>query len=303
MKTILIAGGTGFLGQVLEHYFTQQGHTVLLLTRRPKKPHHIQWDARTLGSWTTALALSDVLINLTGKSVNCRYTQKNKDRIMQSRVASTSILGEAIALCKTPPEIWINSSTATIYDHSLVHPNTETSTRIGHDFSMTVAQNWERTFFNYSLPKTRQVALRTSIVMGKTGDALVMLKRLTQLGLGGTQGKGDQLISWIHEYDFANAVHYIINNESISGVINVTAPNPIKNRDFMMLLRKLLKIPFGLPQPQWLLELGSFFMRTETELLLKSRYVIPEKLQKMGYKFQYPHIKQALTQLLEIKKT
>ena len=299
MKTILIAGGSGFLGQVLENYFTEKGYIVKILTRNPNKENEIYWNAKELGQWTNALENTEVLINLTGKSVDCRYTEKNKEEIYNSRIDSTNILGLAINLSEIPPKTWINSSTATIYKHSLDKQMTEESGEIGNDFSMNIAKSWEKSFYDITNPKTRKIAIRSSIVMGKKGGALIPLKRLTQFGLGGKQASGNQKVSWIHELDFARAVEFLIENENLKGSFNLSVKNPTINKTLMKSFRNILNVPFGLPHPKWLLKFGAKIIGTETELVLKSRNVIPERLLNNGFEFLYEDIELALKDLLK----
>ena len=303
MKKIIIAGGTGFLGNVLIDYFKDHAQHIIVLTRgktvQRENIKYVNWDAKNLTGWETHLENAEVLINLVGKSVDCRYTQKNKTEILNSRIESTLLLQSALEKCSNPPALWLNASTATIYKHSETVAMNETSKEIGDDFSMTVAKKWETAFFKHSLQNIRKVALRTSIVLGKNGGAFIPLKILTYTGFGGKQGKGNQMVSWLHENDFARIVSYIIKNQEIKGVVNVTAPEPITNKHFMKTLRSVLKIPFGINMSQILLEIGAFFGRTETELILKSRYVVPAKLQDSGYEFKYPSIQQAIKQLVQ----
>lgn len=298
MKTIIIAGGSGFLGKVLEDYFVQKGYSVKILTRKPKKENDIYWNAKDIGKWVDVLEHADALINLTGKSVDCRYTEKNKKLIYDSRIDSTHVLGLAINLCENPPKVWINSSTATIYKHSLHKEMTEENGEIGNDFSMNIAKSWEKAFFSVINPKTKKIALRTSIVLGKNGGALVPLKRLTKFGLGGKQGNGNQKVSWIHEFDFANAVEFILNTKTLQGKFNLSVPQPTTNSVLMKSLRKILKVPFGLSHPKPILEFGAKLIGTETELILKSRNVIPKRLIDNGFKFKHPKIENALHDLL-----
>ena len=287
---IIIAAGTGFLGQNLEKYFTEKGNEVYILTRNPKRKNEIFWDAKTLGEWENILENSDVLINLTGKSVDCRYTEKNKQEIYSSRINSTKVLQQAVDSCINQPKVWLNASSATIYVHSETQLNTEENGIIGDDFSMNICKSWEKEFFTTKNENVRKVALRTSIVLGNNGGAFPKLKLITKLGLGGKQGRGNQNVSWIHIDDFCKAVEYSIDHENISGTINLTAPNPLSNEEFMKKLRKEMKVPFGLNAPVWQLEIASIFLKTETELLLKSRNVYPEKLIKNGFQFLYPDI-------------
>ncbi|RZS99915.1 TIGR01777 family oxidoreductase [Aquimarina brevivitae] len=301
MKKIVIAGGSGFLGQVLSDYFVNQNYQVTILTRnktlKSNTINYCLWDATTLGDWTTTLENCDALINLCGKSVDCRYTDKNKELILQSRIQPTTLLGEAVRACKVPPKIWLNSSTATIYQHSEQMPMTESKGVLGATFSENVAKQWENSFFNCGTPQTRKVALRTSIVFGKTGGAFVPIKKLAQIGLGGKQGSGKQMISWIHELDFCRSIDYIINHNSLKGAINIVAPQVIKNTDFMRQLRNSLNLPFGMALPKTVLELGARLINTETELILKSRFVYPEILLNHGFKFEYPDVASALENL------
>lgn len=295
---IIIAAGTGFLGKNLEKYFTEKGNEVYILTRNPKRKNEIHWDAKTLGEWKNWIENADVLINLTGKSVDCRYTEKNKKEIYSSRIESTEVLQQAVDQCVNKPKVWLNASSATIYTHSEIQLNTEENGIIGDDFSMNICKSWEKEFFTIRNENVRKVALRTSIVLGNNGGAFPKLKLITKLGLGGKQGRGNQNVSWIHIDDFCKAIEYIIDNENMSGVINITAPNPLPNEEFMRKLRKEMKIPFGLNAPVWQLEIASIFLKTETELLLKSRNVYPEKLIKKGFQFSYPNIESAFKNLI-----
>lgn len=287
---IIIAAGTGFLGKNLERYFTEKGNKVYILTRNPKRKNEIYWDAKTLGEWKNYIENTDVLINLTGKSVDCRYNEKNKQKIYSSRIESTKILQRAVEQCIKKPKVWLNASSATIYVHSETHLNTEENGIIGDDFSMNICKSWENEFFKGNNDNVRKAALRTSIVLGNNGGAFPKLKMLTKFGLGGKQGRRNQNVSWIHIEDFCRAVEFIIDNENISGEINIIAPNPLSNEDVMRKLRQQMKIPLGLNAPVWQLEIASMVLNTETELLLKSRNVFPEKLMKSGFKFSYSEI-------------
>jgi uncharacterized protein (TIGR01777 family) len=290
MKKLVIAAGTGFLGQVIINHFKDKFTEIIILTRGKseikRNIKYVKWNAKTLSGWENELENADVLINLAGKSVDCRYTDKNKKEILSSRIDSTSILNEAVLQCKNPPKHWLNSSTSTIYRHSIDKQMTEEKGEIGNDFSMNIAKAWEKAFFKIETPKTLKTALRTSIVLGKNGGAFIPLKRLTQFGLGGKQGNGNQFISWIHEKDFARAIEFIIQKEMI-GVINVVSPKPIQNKEFMYELRKVLKIPIGIPTPKAILKIGAKIIGTEPELVLKSRNVIPKRLQENGFEFKF----------------
>jgi len=297
-KKIIIAAGTGFLGQILENYLTEEGYNVLILTRSTKKENHLLWDAKELGHWKNEFEHAYAIINLTGKSVDCRYNDKNKSLIYSSRIDSTNIIGKAIQQCNHPPKVWINSSTATIYKYSLDKEMTEDNGVIGNDFSMNIAKSWEKAFYSHDIPNVRQIAIRTSIVLGKNGGALIPLKNITKAGMGGKQGSGNQRVSFIHENDFARAILFLLEKETITGNMNVTAPNPSNNKVLMDTIRKELKIYFGIPQPIWLLKIGTFIIGTEAELVLKSRNVIPKRLLDSGFNFKYKTIEATLKDLL-----
>lgn len=295
MKIILF-GANGFMGKHLAAYFAKN-HEVVAVQRGTKADEgnirYRSWDGKSFGDWCGELEGSDVVINLAGKSVDCRYTEANKAAIFSSRLESTRIIGEAISSCAVKPKVWMNAASGTIYQHSFV-PMTESKGIIGKGFSVDVCQAWEKTFFESSVPGVRQVALRTAIVLGNDGGVMVPFKRLTQWGLGGKMGPGNQLFSWIHIGDVCRALDFLIEREESSGVYNIAAPNPIPNTEFMQALRKRYKRPFGLPLPKALLEFGAKLIKTETELILKSRYVIPEKLTDEGFRFKYPHMEQCL---------
>ncbi len=289
-KKILIAGGKGFLGTALYKYFTTNHNTVWLLTRNPQNRQDIYWDGKTMGKWTDKVASSDVIINLCGKSVDCRYTEQNKRLILDSRIQPTNILNEAIAKASSKPSVFINASSSTVYVHSEDIPMTESNGIIGDDFSENIVKSWEDAFFKNNIDGVKKAALRISFVLGKEGGAIPKLATFAKLGLGGQQGNGRQMISWIHVEDFCKAVDRIIQRDNLKGAINLASPNPVSNKDFMAYVRKIVEAPFHIKQPAWLLEIGTFFLRTETELVLKSRYVSPEVLIEDGFEFKYPHL-------------
>lgn len=301
MKKLIIAAGTGFLGEVLIKHFKDKFEEITILTRGESKTNgnikYVNWNAKTFSGWEKEFENATVLINLTGKSVDCRYTKENKKEILLSRIESTKILNKAILNCQNPPKHFLNSSTSTIYRFSLDKEMDEINGEIGNDFSMNVAQSWEKAFFKTETPKTIKTALRTSIVLGKHGGAFIPLKTLAKFGFGGQQGKGNQFISWIHETDFARAIEFIIERE-MTGVVNIVSPKPIENRNFMALLRKAVKVPFGIPINETLLKLGAILIRTEPELVLKSRNVIPKKLQQNGFQFEFDTLEKALKNLV-----
>ena len=293
-KKIVIAGGTGFIGQYLEEKFMDLGYKVKIISRQPQ---HISWSNQA--GIIDALDQSEMIINLAGKSVNCRYTDRNKKEILQSRSETTKILGIAILACKNPPPLWINSSTATIYRHAEDFPMTEARGEIGSGFSVDVAKEWEQSLFDFKLPQTRQAALRMAIVLGEEGGVMHPYINLVRYGLGGVQGSGKQMFSWIHIEDLYQIILFLQANKDLSGVINCSAPQPITNRVFMETLRNKMKRTFSLHSPKWMLEMGAVFMRTETELILKSRWVIPERLKKEGFRFTFDSIEKALQQIME----
>lgn len=245
------------------------------------------------------LESADTVLNLAGRSVNCRYNEKNRADILNSRVNSTRILGHAIANCAKPPRVWLNSSTATIYRHAEDHPMDDETGEIGSGFSVGIALAWETEFFEANLPQTRRVALRTAMVMGpQPGGPFVVFHRLARLGLGGTLGSGKQMVSWIHDEDFCRAIQWLIDRDDVTGPINVCAPHPVPNREFMREVRLAARAPFGLPATRWMLEIGAIFLRTETELPLKSRWVLPTRLQAAGFTFRHPTWSEAAIEIV-----
>ncbi len=292
-KKIVIAGGTGFVGQYLNKKLIAAGFDVIVISRNK---NHINWDNTPL--ITEALENATIVINLAGKSVDCRYNETNKKEIYDSRIDTTKILGAAVLNCKNPPPLWINSSTATIYRHAQDRPMTESTGEIGTGFSVNVATNWEKAFFDFKLPQTRQVALRMAIVLGNSGGVITPLKNLVRLGLGGKQGSGKQMFSWIHIEDLYRIITFVQQHGELSGVLNTASPNPVSNKTLMQLLRKNMDAAFGLPAPVWLLKMGAVIIKTETELILKSRWVIPERLLAAGFQFKYSNIDNVLKQIL-----
>ena len=308
MKKIILAGGSGFLGGELAKHFKKLDWDVAILTRSPKLrkdgAREVAWDTKSLGDWARQLEGATAVVNLTGRSVDCRYNAKNRREIMDSRVNSTRVVGEVIAKCKTPPRIWLNSSTATLYQHTFGKPHDESSremdsaTDAKDAFSVEVAQAWERTLDEAKTRHTRKVALRTSMVLGLGGNSVFpVLRRLTKFGLGGRQGSGKQFVSWVHAEDFCRAIEWIIAHEELSGPINQCAPNPLPNAEMMKLFREVCGMPIGLPATEWMLEIGAFFLRTETELIFKSRRVVPGKLLQSGFEFRFPTFREALENL------
>lgn len=302
-QKIVLAGGNGYLGKVLANYYKNLCYQVIILSRKPAAPvgnvSTILWDGQTEGSWERALDGADLLINLCGKNVNCRYTEENKKAIIQSRVVATALLGKVIGKLKHPPKLWINVTSATIYRHAEDRSQDELTGEIGHDFSVEVCKQWEQTFFDAQTAGTRKVALRMGIVLGRSDGVFPRLLNLVKFAMGGKQGNGQQMVSWIHEQDVAHITDWLLQHPEIDGIINCTAPHAVKNDDLMRAIRKQYGMPFGLPSSEWLLEIGARLIGTETELILKSRWVAPQRLLKAGYSFRFTDIEPAVCDILE----
>lgn len=306
MKRILLAGGSGFLGQALAQRFCKSGIEVVILTRAPRGRidgiKELSWDGKSLGEWAQLVDGADAVINLTGRSVDCRYTAANRRIIVASRVDSTRVLGEAIARCTKPPRVWLNSSSATIYKHTFTTPMDEAgemgaTPEAKDDFSVEVIRQWERALDEARTPATRKIALRITMVFGAEGGVFPVLRRLARFGLGGRMGSGKQFVSWIHIADFLRAMEWLLGHDNFSGPVNLAAPNPLPNADMMKLMRKAVGMPIGLPATEGMLEVGAVFLRTETELILKSRRVVPGRLLAAGFQFQFPEMGAALREL------
>ena len=283
----------------------------MVLSRRatPAPWRVVPWDGLTQDCWVNELKNADLVINLTGRSVNCRYNNANRNEIMQSRIASTRLLGEAIGQLSDPPRVWMNASTATIYRHALDRSMDEFTGEIGGKevdapetwrFSIKVATSWEKEFFAASTPGTRKIALRSAMTMSPDrGGIFDVLLRLVRFGLGGASGSGRQFVSWIHESDFVRAIDFLLAHEELQDFVNIASPGPLPNREFMRELRKAWGIRIGLPASRAMLEIGAVFLRTETELILKSRRVIPGRLHAAGFQFRFPDWPSAAQDLVE----
>lgn len=319
---IVLAGASGFIGQYLASAFRESGAEVTTIGRRSANtPPDAAWG--DTAAITDLLDGADLVVNLAGKSVNCRYTPANRREILRSRQETTRELAAAIAACETPPPLWLNSSTATIYRHAEDRPMTESTGEIGTGFSVSIATTWEDEFFASDLPSTRKVALRMAIVLGD-GSALVPLINLARAGLGGAQldgrwpatkarlaagtyhhraaSNGTQKFSWIHIDDVLGVIRFLREHDEIDGVVNLSSPHPSDNRSMMGTLRRVLGLPVGIPSFRWMLELGTFAIRSETELVLKSRWVVPERLLEAGYDFEHPDLEPALREIVEARR-
>jgi uncharacterized protein (TIGR01777 family) len=306
---IVILGGSGQVGTVLARALRRDGHEVVVLSRSAGSPpwRIVSWDACTLGPWSSEIDGADVVINLAGRSVNCRYTPGNREEILQSRVRSTRVVGEAIAAAKRPPHVWLQASTATIYAHRYDAPNDEeTGILGGHEpgvpetwrFSIDVATAWEHELDAARVSRTRRVKLRSAMTMSPDrGGIFDTLRTLVRRRLGGASGDGRQYVSWVHEVDFVRAIYWLIEHDEIEGPVNIAAPAPLPNAEFMRELRAASGISLGLPAPRPLLEVGAVFLKTETELILKSRRVVPGLLSKHGFAFEYPRWREAAVDL------
>jgi uncharacterized protein (TIGR01777 family) len=308
---IVIPGGSGQVGTILARHLHAAGHDVTVLSRKPKQAawKTVLWDGATLdASWTGTLEGADAVIHLSGRSVNCRYNVANRREIIDSRVNPTLLLGRAIAEAKRPPKLWMNASTSTFYRHALDRPQDEFTGELGGsepgapdtwNFSIDVARRWEDAFYASTTPATRRIALRSSMTMSPdAGGVFSVLLGLVRAGLGGTQGGGQQFVSWIHDRDYCRAVDFLIAHQQIAGPVNLTAPNPRPNRDFLRDLRRAARMPVGLPAAAWMLEIGAFFLRTETELILKSRKAVPTVLLRNGFTFDFPRWPDAAADLV-----
>lgn len=306
---IVIPGGSGQVGTILAREFHREGMEVVVLSRRPQASpwRVVEWDGMTLGDWQSEVDGCDAVINLAGRSVNCRYTAANREEILQSRVLSTRVVGQAIAAAANKPRVWLQASTATIYAHRYDRPNDEHSGILGGNepdapaswrFSIDVARAWENALQETATPGTRKVLLRSAMTLSPDrGGIFDTLRGLVRRGLGGSAGDGRQFLSWVHHADFTRAVRWLIEHEEVEGVVNIAAPHPLPNGEFMRVLREVCGARIGLPAAKWMLEIGAVFLRTDTELILKSRRVVPARLLEHGFRFEYPEWRAAALDL------
>jgi uncharacterized protein len=306
---IVMPGGTGHIGRFLGRALTAQGHDVVVVGRSAG----VRWDGRTLGAWADEVDGCDAVINLAGRSVSCRYTDAHLREMMDSRVDSAWVVGEAIARATKPPRVWLQMSTATIYAHRFDAPNDEATGIIGGRepdvpgywaFSVEIAQKWERAQEQADTPDTRRVALRTAMVMSPgRGGVFDVLSRMARLGIGGPVAGGRQFVSWIHDLDFVRAVEFLLRRDDLTGPVNLASPNPVPQRELMRALRAAVGMPVGLPATRWMAEIGAFAMRSDTELLLKSRRVVPGRLVDAGFSFELPRWPDAARELAGRSRT
>jgi uncharacterized protein len=306
LDKLVLAGGTGYLGGVLAAYYKDKAKEIVIFSRseatgKQGNCRTVTWNTETGGNWEKELEGADLLINLCGKNVNCRYTPANKAEIFRSRLVPTGLLGAAMKSLARPPKCWINVASATIYRHAEDRPQDEETGDTGSGFSVDVCKAWEQNFWKQETPQTRKVVLRVGLVLGRADGVFPRLKRLVSLGLGGYQGTGKQKLSWIHEQDFARITEWVYQNPKPSPVYNCTAPEVVSNNDLMQLIRKTHGVPVGLPAPQWLLELGAKLISTETELVLKSRWVYPKRLLEEGFSFNFPKAEPAVREIMSTR--
>lgn len=307
---IVLAGGTGFLGKALQEFYCDKATEIIVLSRSVNTlvqrksscsiVRHAYWPNKLNAdrSWMQELEGADMVINLAGKNVNCRYTPENKKEILESRVNATDAIAEAIRQCTVKPKLWINLSSGTVYRHAEDRPQNEFTGEIGEGFSEDVVRAWEKSFAQ-DVGDVRKVTMRLGIVLGNGEGVIPRLKNLVRFGLGGKHGNGRQMVNWIHVEDFNNIVEWFRTHPEAKGAYNIVSPNPVTNAELMKTMRKTMGMPFGLPAPLWMLEIGAWLIGTETELLMKSRWVEPKRLVDEGYQFRFPKIAEAVNNLLK----
>ena len=299
---IVLTGAGGYLGRYLAVALKAAGHEPVIISRHAPGDlpgmRCLQWDGLAQGAWAAEFEGAAAVINLAGRSVNCRYNRENRAEILQSRVVTTGLVGEAIAQSVAPPPVWLNAASATIYRDARDRPMDEVTGELGHGFSVDVCRAWEKALFAGELPATRRVALRLSMVFSPHGPVFEAFARLVRVGLGGPLGDGGQYVSWLHAADLTRAVLHLIRDSTLDGPVNVCSPSPLPNRDFMRALRDAHGVPFGLWTPAPALAIGAIFLKTETELILKSRRAVPSRLLAEGFTFQFPTWPEAAVDLV-----
>lgn len=290
---VILAGGGGFIGKFLQQKFIQDNYEVLVISRSAL-------DLNWLNTKAIADALngSEVVINLSGKSINCRLNEKNMAEIIESRITPTKILGEIISSLSNPPKLWINASAIGIYPSSETEVFTESNRITGVDFLASTVKKWEDSFFDFHFSSCRQIAFRFGVVLGKDGGAASPLIQLAKKGLGGKQGSGKQIVSWVYLSEIYKIICFTIEKHELNGPINVCSPKAISNNEMMKSLRSALKIPFGLSTPIWQLKLAAIILGLNTDLVLNSNWVSPKKLLDAGYKFEYASIDSVWKEIL-----
>ena len=300
-ETVVLAGGSGFLGQNLTRFLVKEGYTVVILTRAAERlsaVRSVEWDGRTRGGWMRFVSGAKAVVNLTGRSVNCLHNGKNRREILNSRLDSVRILGEAIRSAERPPKAFIQATSLAIYGDSAERVNDEYAPP-GSGFSAEVCQRWEELIHEIELPNTRRIILRIGFVLGPGGGVLAPLVQLTKSYLGGSIGNGNQYISWIHVADLNEMFRWSIERPDVQGIYNATSPNPVTNREFMRELRLVLDRPWSPPTPVFAVKLGAkFIMRTEPSLALTGQRCIPRRFLQQGFEFRQPDLAPALRDVL-----
>lgn len=303
MKKIILAGGSGFIGNYLAQYFWRKGYEVVVLSRREISirggVRYEKWNTEETESWREELEEAFILINLSGKSVAVRHNEKNKKEILDSRIKSTRILNKAVSECRNPPQFWFNASGATIYKTSFEEKRDEYYTELEDEFLSDVIIAWEREFFGTEIPNVSKIAMRTAVVLGKSGETYEKLNLLSKFGLGGKQGSGNQIMSWIHIEDYARIIDFCI-EKNLNGIVNMASPNPVTNAEMMRAFREMNDVLLGIPTPEWLVILGAKIVGIEPDFVLKSYNVVSKRLSENGFKFKYPMIREALTSLKKL---
>lgn len=303
MKKIILAGGSGFIGNYLAQYFWRKGYEVVVLSRREISirggVRYEKWNTEETESWREELEEAFILINLSGKSVAVRHNEKNKKEILDSRIKSTRILNKAVSECRNPPQFWFNASGATIYKTSFEEKRDEYYTELEEEFLSDVIIAWEREFFGTEIPNVSKIAMRTAVVLGKSGETYEKLNLLSKFGLGGKQGSGNQIMSWIHIEDYARIIDFCI-EKNLNGIVNMASPNPVTNAEMMRAFREMNDVLLGIPTPEWLVILGTKIVGIEPDFVLKSYNVVSKRLSENGFKFKYPMIREALTSLKKL---
>ncbi len=297
MQTLIIAGGSGYLGKILINYFKTE-YKIIIITRAKStvsnKIQYINWN----DNWQKHLNTESILINFSGKAINCLFTKKNKKLLINSRVNTTIKLNKAITENENPPKLFINASGISIYKETYKTNYDEYNFEYQNDFLGNLSQKWEQAFYQTKTPKTRKVAIRISPVLGKESNAIKSLLPIVKLGLGGKQGNGKQLFPFIHQTDFVRAIKHIIETESLTDSINLIAPISTTNQNFMHIFRKQLGVKIGIPTPAFLLYISKYITKVEPELILTSSFANPKKLIDSNFTFEYPDIASALSEII-----